>query len=115
MHPIEYWHVRFGGRYLRLPPGRQWIKRRFPRGMRPFGGAPYWCLARECVEYVHEFVARSPRFVRFFKYVNVPDELFFHTIVLNSPLRDTVVNDDLRYTEWREPEVAGGPAILGRS
>jgi hypothetical protein len=53
--------------------------------------------------------------VRFFRYVDVPDEIFFHTIVLNSPLRDTVVNDDLRYLEWREPELAGGPALLGES
>jgi hypothetical protein len=44
----------------------------------------------------------------------VPDEHFFHTIVLNSPLKDTVVNDDLRYLEWHHPDVAGGPAVLGR-
>jgi hypothetical protein len=50
--------------------------------------------------------------VRFFKHVNVPDEHFFHTILLNSPLKDTVVNDDLRYLEWRDPDVAGGPAVL---
>jgi len=111
---FEHWHIRVAGRYLRLPPGR-WGRRRFPSGMKPFGGSPYWCFSRECVEYIDEFVRRSPSFVRFFKYVNVPDELFFHTILLNSPLAETIVNDDLRYVEWRDIEVAGGPAVLRRS
>ena len=39
--------------------------------------------------------------------------MFFHTIILNSPLQESVVNDDLRFLEWRNPETAGGPAILG--
>lgn len=43
----------------------------------------------------------------------MPDEIFFQTIVLNSPLAHTVVNDDLRYLEWRDPALAGGPAVLG--
>jgi hypothetical protein len=111
---FERWHIRVAGRYLRLPPGR-WVRRRFPSGMKPFGGSPYWCFSRECIEYIHEFVRRSPSFVRFFRYVNVPDELFFHTILLNSPLAENIVNDDLRYVEWRDVEVAGGPAVLGRS
>jgi hypothetical protein len=37
----------------------------------------------------------------------VPDELFFQTIIMNSQLRDTVENDDLRYLDWsREPAPA---------
>jgi hypothetical protein len=30
-------------------------------------------------------------------------------------LAENIVNDDLRYVEWRDVEVAGGPAVLGRS
>jgi hypothetical protein len=116
MNRIEAWHFRLRGRYFQFPRGtRKRFRRSFPRGLRPFGGSPYWCLSRECIEYIHAFLQRSPSYVRFFRYVDVPDEIFFHTIVLNSPLRDTVVNDDLRYLEWREPELAGGPALLGES
>jgi hypothetical protein len=112
---IEAWHLRFRGRHFRFPSrGGAPLRRRLPFGMRPFGGSPYWCLSRECIEYVRSFLDRSSRYIRFFKYVDVPDELFFHTIVLNSELRDSVVNDDLRYVEWRDPEVAGGPAVLGK-
>jgi hypothetical protein len=44
----------------------------------------------------------------------VSDEHFFHTILLNSPLRDRIVNDDLRYVDWSGH---GGerPAILRSS
>ena len=112
---ITEWHVRVRGRYVRFP-GRLPIpvRREFPLGLRPFGGSAYWCLSRECVDYVRSFLDASPAYRRFFKYVNVPDEIFFHSILLNSPLKERVVNDDLRYLEWRDPAAAGGPAVLTR-
>jgi hypothetical protein len=114
MDRLEHYHVRFARRYLRFPRAYIPVRNGLPDDIRPFGGSPYWCLSRECIAYIHDFLDHSRAFVRFFKYVNVPDELFFQTIVMNSPLRDTVVNDDLRYVEWREPETAGGPAVLGK-
>jgi hypothetical protein len=69
-------------------------------------------MSRECAQYVHDFVQHNHSYLRFFKYVDVPDEIFFQTIVLNSPFNASVVNDDLRFLEWRNPAVAGGPAIL---
>jgi hypothetical protein len=112
---IESWHVRVRGRRLRIRARpRLRLTRRFPPGLRPFGGSSYWSLSRECIEWVHAFLRRRQSYIRFFKYVDVPDEIFFQTIVLNSPLRATLVNDDLRYLEWRNPAVAGGPAVLGK-
>jgi Core-2/I-Branching enzyme len=114
MDRIESWHVRIRGRHFLFPPDTRFrIKRRFPPGFRPFGGSAYWCLSRECAEYVYRFLRRTPSYIRFFKYVNVPEEMFFQTIVLNSPLKERVINDDLRYLDWRNPAVAGGPAVLG--
>ncbi len=55
------------------------------------------------------FVRRNPRFVRFFEHALLPDELFFQTIVMNSPLVETVVDDHLRYIDW---SVDPGPAVL---
>jgi hypothetical protein len=112
---IESWHVRVRGQHFRIR-GRPRLRltRTFPAGLRPFGGSSYWSLSRECSEWVYKFLRRRPSYVRFFKYVDVPDEMFFQTIVLNSPLRATVVNDDLRYLEWRNPVIAGGPAVLGK-
>jgi hypothetical protein len=104
---IERWHL-VGRRHLHvsLP-----LSRRAPAGLTPFGGGPYWCLARRVVDYVQAFVHEHPEVVSFFEHVWIPDELFFQTIVMSSPLRDTVVNDNLRFIDWsREP----APAILRR-
>jgi hypothetical protein len=101
---IEYRHLRIHGHHLRLPP-----KRRFPEGLQPYGGGAYWCLSREAVEYVSRFVAERPDVIAFFKHVDIPDEIFFHTVLMNSEFAHTVVNDHLRHIDWtRGPR----PAIL---
>jgi hypothetical protein len=101
---IEYRHLRFYGHHVRFP-----LKRRFPAGLRPYGGGAYWCLSRECVEYVARFVAERPDVVSFFRHVDIPDEIFFQTILMSSELRDTIVNDNLRYIDWTRGR---RPAIL---
>jgi len=35
------------------------------------------------------------------RYTFVPEETNFHTVVLNSPFKDHVVNRRLRYVDWR--------------
>jgi hypothetical protein len=113
MDRIEGWHWHVRGRYYRLTPGPRFpFKRKIPHGLRPFGGSSYWCLTRDSLEFVDRWTADHPRYVEFFKRVEVPDELFFQTIILNSPFRERVQNDNLRHVEWRDPESAS-PAILG--
>jgi hypothetical protein len=103
---LEDWHlITFHRQHLALP-----LRRRVPGGLKPYGGGAYWCLARPVVEHVQAYLAAHPEVVRFFEHVLIPDELFFQTLVLGSPLADTVVNDNLRYIDWsREP----APAVLG--
>lgn len=99
MDRIEYWHF--------YPPNdpqglarEEFPKRKFPTGFKPFGGSNWYCLTRECIDYICNFVKANSDFVSFFEYVLVPEEIFFHTIVLNSPFKDRVVNENLRYIEW---------------
>jgi hypothetical protein len=101
---IEHRHVRLYGRHLRSP-----LKRPFPEGLRPYGGGAYWCLSREAVEYVNRFVTERREVIRFFKNVDIPDEIFFQTVLMNSQLAETVVNDHLRYIDWTRGR---RPAIL---
>ncbi len=124
MPRLEHWHFWWGGRHIELPVnsrripakpqfiGRILPKRRpLPSGLRPYGGGGYWSLSREAVEYIHAFLGQDPAYCRYFRRVYIPDEIFFQTLLLNSPLRDRVVNDDLRYTVWRDD--ARSPAVLG--
>lgn len=112
---IEAWYIRLAGRRIVVdPPDGFPLRRRFPLGMQPYGGSSYWNLTGECVAYIHSFARANPGFVNFFKYVEVPDELFFQTIVMNSPFRGDVVNEDLRFIEWRD-ERSASPAVLTAS
>lgn len=103
---IERWHlVSPVVLHLRLP----W-PRRVPGGLVPYGGGAWICVSRAVVEYVTAFVRENPSVVRFFQHALHPDELFFQTIVMNSPLAETVVDDHLRYIDWSSDP---GPATLG--
>ena len=108
---IDCWHLHLFGRYVRLPLRKRSLvarvvnlfvlkKRRFPVGFKAYGGWAYWCLARQHVEYVHNFVNLHPAFVRFFRFVKSADEICFQTILLNSPFRHEIINDDLRCEDW---------------
>jgi hypothetical protein len=115
MDRIEAWHWRVWKRHFRFPPGHRFpIRRKFPDGFRPFGGSSYWCLPRECIQYIHDLTTHNRAFTRYFKYVDVPDEIFFQTIIMNSPFQGMAVNDNLRYIDWKDP-AAGRPAILSAS
>ena len=81
-----------------------------PGGLRPYGGSSYWILTREHVNYVADFVVQHPSVSDFFRRADVSDELFFQTILLNSPLATQVINDDLRHVDWSATRER--PAIL---
>jgi hypothetical protein len=127
LYRIECWHFRWFGRMFGFPIKYRFnsrivsllwstlisffpVKRKFPRGFKPFGGSQLWVLSRECAEYLNYFVKRNRAFVNFFKLVVNPDEIFFQTAVMNSPFKERVVNDNLRYICWRDDP--NHPAIL---
>lgn len=67
-----------------------------------YGGSTYWSLSRKSINYVFDFLKKDPSFLRRFKYSFCSEEMFFQTIIMNSPLKDNVVNDNLRYIVWEE-------------
>jgi hypothetical protein len=85
--------------------------RTLPDELVPYGGWQWWCLHRNCVDYVLDFAASQHRAVQFFKRVRIPDEMFFHTVLMNSSLNSCVQNRLLTYTDWEGPPY---PRILTR-
>ena len=81
---------------LRVP----WPRRSFPAGVRPYGGSAWGALSVEAARTVLAFEAEQPEAYRFFKHVQAPDEMFLQTALMNSPLRDRVVNEAIHYIEW---------------
>jgi Core-2/I-Branching enzyme len=101
---IRRWHWRYHGVHVSLPL-RRWL----PGGLAPWGGSAYWIASRSALQTIVEFVDGHPEYVDFFRHVDIPDELFFQTILLNSPEAEHCVDFRLHYTEWsRIP----APAIL---
>jgi len=70
--------------------------RRFLDGFVPYRGSTSWCLSQPLVTYILEFVsdARNSLFLQYFRSVYGCDEIFFQTIVLNSPLAPTCAGYD---------------------
>lgn len=107
-----HWHGTVLGRRVRLP--NRFIpltaRRALPAGLEPYTGSAHWCLSSECLRYIGDLEVRRPELIDFFRWSAVPDEQFFQTILMSSPLARTVVNDDLRYMRWSDG--ANSPRIL---
>lgn len=129
LNRIKYRHVHLGNRaiplfrknrYLQFIPDRLWsalveilpLERSLPGGFKPYGGSSWWCLTRECIEYIGGFVEENPDFVKFFKHVKIPEEIFFQTVLMNSRYKNKIINDSMRYIIW--PTGSRHPATLGK-
>jgi Core-2/I-Branching enzyme len=98
MARVKYWTFFVRSRAFHLHR-----ERKFPFGWEPHGGSQWWGLSRECILYIDSFIRRNPAFVRYFKYAFIPDESLFQSILSNSGFRDKIINDDLRYIDWENP------------
>lgn len=79
-----------------------------------YGGEAHFIFPFETVGYMLDFINKNPKFLSFFKHTYMPDEVIFQTLLMNSPFKDKVVNNTLKYTDWSKPE-HGLPAILTTS
>ena len=69
-----------------------------------------WALTGQTLADLMRFVAERPDVLRFFRRTKMPDELFFQTIMLSTPLADSVENGVLHYMDWSDG--SAHPAIL---
>jgi hypothetical protein len=91
------------------------LPRKFSLPITYYGGSQWWCLEKEAVQYVVDFVEQQPQYLKFHKYTKLIDEIFFQTILLNAPneaLRKSIVNDNLKFIEWSRPKPR--PAVFTR-
>ena len=90
------------------------INRKLAKGVQPFSGSQWWVMDMRALNYVLDYVADHPEYVKFHRHTFAPDELFFQIILLNckdESLRDHIANDNLRYMQWKTLEIAH-PEIL---
>ena len=84
--------------HLRIPR----INKKIPSNLKPYGGSAFFCLPKQQVTYILEFVSKHPSIKGFFNRVGISDEVFFQTILMNSPFKSQIINDNKRYIDWKD-------------
>lgn len=74
-----------------------------------YGGSADWALTRGACRYIIEFVQSNEAVMRFFRHTPTPDEMFFHTILGNSPFRFRI-RRNVTYIHW--PPTQNRPSLL---
>lgn len=75
-------------------------RRKLPYGMHPYGKSMFWMLSPEAALFVVKNVEEDKKLYNFFMFCWGTDEIVFQTILLNSPFKDKVVNENYRYIDW---------------
>ena len=85
------------------------IKRPFPKEFNQlYGGHIWWSLSRESILYILKYLDDNPAFLNRFKHTHCSEEIIFQTIIMNSPFKDKVMYNNLRYVEMQ----GSSPKIL---
>lgn len=103
----RYWFMKFNnrnfvklfGRFTLVVQRALGIKlKRFP--MDYYAGSNWINVTHESLAYVFQFLEDNPKFLKKLKYSRATDEIWIQSILMNSPLKTKIVNDDLRYIDW---------------
>ncbi|WP_242131687.1 beta-1,6-N-acetylglucosaminyltransferase [Aestuariivivens marinum] len=77
------------------------FKRRLSKRLpKLFGGETWWTLNNSTLRYVLDYTHENPRFLKRLRHTFCSEEIYFQTIIMNSPYALTVINDSLRYIDW---------------
>jgi len=82
------------------------IPRSYPKGYKRYGGLTWFILNREFCEYLC-YTREHEKLKEFLKHTYIPEEEFFQTIIMHSPFKDTVVNDNKRLLIWKGKRLLG--------
>jgi hypothetical protein len=76
-------------------PDRSWP-------IKPYFGSQWWTLVQHDVRLIFDFIERRQDVIDFMKYVHIPDECFFQTILCNHPEATNLSRKKRRYIDWSE-------------
>ncbi len=90
---------------------RHGIKRRIPDQFPVlYGGSNWMSISNTCLGYICGQHSKNKRFYRRLRYTFAPDEVYFHTLIMNSPFKEKAVDDNKRLIIW--DKVGNGPLWL---
>lgn len=93
----------FKGRYLlQFLMNKILPKRKFPLSLTLYGHkcASWWSLNRDCAIYMVNYFKKNKGLQRFCSLTWGADEFLIPTILMNSSIRNNVINNNLRHIDW---------------
>lgn len=76
-----------------------------------YKGLIWLSVPRNAAEYVIDY-EKKHNLLHIMKYITVPEEFFFQTILENSPFKENIMSNNLVYNDWSKPRNGSLPAIL---
>lgn len=77
-------------------------RRKFPKGLDPFGGSVYWALPLKTLRRILVYLENHPNYLEYHKHTLCADEIFFNSIVArlakDSPIK---IGPSLTYVNWK--------------
>jgi hypothetical protein len=67
--------------------------------LKPYAGNTWWTLTREACEHLVDFEKQNPHVTKYFEECFAPEEMYFHTILGNSPFGSRM-RRNLLYEDW---------------
>lgn len=100
----EYWYFLSSNdirnnKYIKKLLMKLGFKRKYPFSD-VYYGACWFSLDTESIKYLLSFTNANPHVVAFFKHCGCADELYIQSVLLNSELKNKMVNNIYRYFNW---------------
>lgn len=100
----EYWHFLQKGdfrnnKFLKRLLIKLGFKRKYPFAD-VYYGACWFSLTIDSIKYLLDFTKKNANIVKFFKHSGCADELYIQSVLLNSDLKDKMINNIYRYFDW---------------
>ncbi len=78
------------------------LKRRLPKNLKPYGGSQWWALPIETVKEILNFINSNPKYLSFHEDTLLPDEIFFHTILMfiKEKNENVMIKASITYVNW---------------
>ena len=86
-------------------------KRRYPFPQ-IYSGIVWSALSTPCVRYILDYIQTHPEYTRFFETTQIPEEMFFQTVIGNSPFAPEIRHTPT-YIDWNHPS-ASPPLLTGQ-
>ena len=81
-------------------------RRKLPGHLIAVGRSQWFTISLKHAQYVIDYLEKHPHIKRFFQFTWGSDEFVFQTVLYNSPYKNEMVNDNLRYIDWSEKKAS---------